>query len=54
MASFDGDDCGWTSHDDPDKADGTIRTLDEASDYPLPHPNCVRGWTPRRRVEGDR
>lgn len=47
---FDGDDCGWTSHDDPDKADGTIRTLDDAEEYPLSHPNCVRSFAPRSRL----
>jgi hypothetical protein len=43
---FDGDDCGWTEHDDPDLADGSVRTLDEAEDNPLSHPNCVRAWAP--------
>lgn len=43
---FDGDDCGWTSHDDPDGADGSIRTLDDAEEHPIAHPNCVRSWAP--------
>lgn len=43
---FDGDECGWTEHDDPDLADGSIRTLDEAEEHPLSHPNCVRAWAP--------
>lgn len=38
----DGPDCGWTSHDDPDKADGSRRTLEELHDQPLSHPQCVR------------
>lgn len=38
----DGTGCGWTSHDDPDKADGTRRTLIQAQLYPLSHPNCRR------------
>jgi hypothetical protein len=43
---FDGDECGWTEHDDPDLADGSVRTLDEAEAFPLSHPNCVRAWAP--------
>ncbi len=43
---FDGDGCGWTRHDDPDLADGSVRTLDEAEKCPLSHPNCVRAWAP--------
>ena len=39
---IDGPDCGWTSHDDPDKANGSIRTLDEAQERPLSHPRCRR------------
>jgi len=43
---FDGDDCGWTSHDDPDRASGSVRTLAEAQAYPTAHPNCQRSWSP--------
>ena len=43
---FDGDDCGWTEHDDPDLATGSVRTLAEAGAHPLSHPNCVRAWAP--------
>lgn len=46
----DGAGCGWTSHDDPDKANGTIRSLEEAGAYPLAHPNCVRSSFPRADV----
>jgi len=42
---FDGDGCGWTGHDDPDLADGSVRTLDEAEEWPLAHPNCFSGDT---------
>lgn len=38
----DGFGCGWTSHDDPDKANGKIVTVDEARGYPTAHPRCVR------------
>jgi hypothetical protein len=27
-------------------ADGSVRTLDEAEECPLSHPNCVRAWAP--------
>lgn len=43
---FDGDGCGWRSHDDPDIADGSQRTLDEAYNQPLAHPQCVRAFAP--------
>lgn len=47
---YDGSDCGWTSHDDPDKANGTIRTIDDARAHPLAHPNCVRASAPEVEV----
>jgi hypothetical protein len=43
---FDGDDCGWTAHDDPEKADGKQVTFDEADAYPLAHPRCLRNFAP--------
>ncbi len=43
---FDGAGCGWTYHDDPDKANGTIRTLRQAESQPLSHPNCRRVFMP--------
>jgi hypothetical protein len=46
----DGAGCGWTRHDDPDKANGSIRSLDDAESYPLAHPNCGRTSYPRRDV----
>lgn len=39
---YDGPGCGWTSHDDPDVADGSRRTLAELAAHRLSHPNCVR------------
>ena len=41
---FDGPECGWTEHDDPDLADGSTRTLDEADEYPIAHQNCQRAF----------
>lgn len=43
---MDGPECGWTEHDDPDLADGSIRTLEEADAYPISHPNCQRAFGP--------
>lgn len=45
MEVFDGE-CGWTSHDDPDLADGSIRSLADCEEYPLSHPNCSRSFAP--------
>lgn len=43
---YDGTDCGWTEHNDPDLADGSTRTLDEAQAYPISHPHCQRAFGP--------
>ena len=43
---FDGIGCGWSSHDDPDSANDTIRELGEYEGQPLSHPNCVRTAAP--------
>ncbi|MFM9493696.1 hypothetical protein ACKI1Q_08660 [Streptomyces galilaeus] len=44
---FDGADCGWTAHQDPDKANRTVRTVEEAVEWPISHPRCRRGFGPR-------
>jgi hypothetical protein len=49
----DGFGCGWTRHDDPDKANGSIRPLADADAYPLAHPNCGRVSFPRVDVATD-
>ena len=49
---FDGSECGWTSHDDGDEADGSIRTIAEAQAQPLSHPNCVRSSAPHVTPDG--
>lgn len=41
---FDGADCGWTSHDDPDLANGSERTLEDARDHVISHPRCQRAF----------
>jgi hypothetical protein len=42
----DGDDCGWTSHDDPEKANGKHVTFEMARNFPIAHPNCRRSFGP--------
>jgi hypothetical protein len=44
---FDGFDCGWLAHTDLDKANGTIRTVEEAAQAPISHPRCSRAFGPR-------
>lgn len=43
---YDGADCGWRTHDDGDKANGTTRTLEDAHDHPIAHPHCQRAFGP--------
>lgn len=43
---LDGPNCGWLNHNDPDLANGSRRSLDDAADHPLAHPNCVRVSVP--------
>lgn len=44
---FDGPDCGLTSHQDPQKANGLVLSVEVAGRYPLSHPRCARSWGPR-------
>lgn len=44
---FDGAGCGWTSHDSTDTANGSIRSTEEVSQFPISHPNCRRSFGPR-------
>ncbi|CQR59293.1 hypothetical protein [Streptomyces leeuwenhoekii] len=48
----DGPDCGWTSHDDPDRANRTLRTVQDALAYPSAHPHCIREFLPRLDLIG--
>ncbi|MEU3559704.1 hypothetical protein [Kitasatospora sp. NPDC006786] len=41
---FDGYDCGWTSHPDPDKAARTVRMVEDAAEWPISHPRCTRSF----------
>ncbi|MFF3468769.1 hypothetical protein ACWCQN_48205 [Streptomyces sp. NPDC001984] len=50
MEVFDGADCGWTSHKDPDKATGTLRSVEDAAAWPISHPRCRRAFGPRPEV----
>lgn len=47
---FDGGTCGWSSHEDTDKANGTIRTIEQCSTYLISHPNCRRSFGARPDV----
>ncbi|MGW1157757.1 hypothetical protein ACWD48_05925 [Streptomyces sp. NPDC002519] len=47
MEVFDGADCGWTSHRDTDKPNGTLRTVEEAAAWPISHPRCRRAFGAR-------
>lgn len=38
----DGSACGWEYHFDPDRANGSVRTVAEYRAVPLSHPYCVR------------
>lgn len=42
----DGSDCGLTSHQDPQRANGMVVDLETALAYPLAHPYCVRSFGP--------
>jgi hypothetical protein len=44
--------CGWTSHDDPDRANRTVRTVQDALAHPAAHPNCQREMLPRLDLAG--
>lgn len=47
---FDGPECGWTYHYDPELALGKIVTVDEARVFPIAHPNCRRTFGGRPDV----
>jgi len=48
----DGRGCGWESHDSPDKADRTLRTVQDALAHPTSHAHCVRELLPRMDLIG--
>ncbi|MEW2393064.1 hypothetical protein AB0933_32355 [Streptomyces venezuelae] len=48
----DGADCGWREHNDPDKANRTLRTVQDALAHPTAHPNCQRELLPRMDLIG--
>lgn len=48
----DGADCGWLEHQDPDRADRTLRTVQDALAHPTAHPHCVREFLPRMDLIG--
>ncbi|MFJ4676923.1 hypothetical protein [Kitasatospora sp. NPDC088783] len=48
---FDGSDCGWTSHPDPDKTTRTLRHVEDAAQWPIAHPRCTRAFGLRPDAE---
>lgn len=48
----DGKGCGWETHESEDKADRTIRTVQDALAHPTSHPHCVREFLPRMDIAG--
>jgi hypothetical protein len=48
---FDGPSCGWTTHQDPDLANGTVRTVDACDAFPISHPRCQRSFGARPDVQ---
>lgn len=53
MEVFDGFGCGWEGHDDSDKANGTVRPVEECAQAPTSHPRCTRAFGPRPDVTDD-
>lgn len=53
MEVFDGN-CGWTSHNDVDLANGTIRSVEECARQTLSHPRCIRSFGPRPDIANAR
>ncbi|WP_282795776.1 hypothetical protein [Streptomyces sp. CC224B] len=49
----DGPDCGWSSHTDPDRAHGTLRSAALAARHLIAHPGCRRRFTPRPDLTHD-
>jgi hypothetical protein len=41
----DGTGCGWSAHDDGDRANGSVRTIAEAMRQPLSHARCRRSFS---------
>jgi hypothetical protein len=50
---FDGPLCGWTSHEDTDKAARSIRPVQEAAVFAIAHPNCTRGFGARPDITSE-
>lgn len=48
----DGPECGFRSHPDTDHADGTIRSAEDATEFPTAHHGCIREWVPRPDLNG--
>ena len=51
---MDGVGCGWSNHEDPQKANGMIVEIEAARAHPLSHPSCRRSSTPRPDIASAR
>jgi hypothetical protein len=47
---FDGPSCGWTFHDDGDRANGSVRPVGAAMRQTISHPRCQRAFAGRPDV----
>jgi hypothetical protein len=48
----DGEECGWRDHQDPDRANRTLRTVQDALAHPTSHAHCIREFLPRLDLVG--
>ncbi|WP_051947313.1 hypothetical protein [Streptomyces scabiei] len=48
----DGDECGWRDHQDSDRANRTLRTIQDALAHPTSHAHCIREFLPRLDLVG--
>jgi hypothetical protein len=48
----DGATCGWETHDSTDRANRTLRTVQDALAHPSAHPHCQREFLPRLDLIG--
>lgn len=46
VETLDAPTCGWRGHNDPERAQGKIVSLDVARANPVSHPNCIRAYAP--------
>lgn len=47
---FDSESCGLSDHDDDEKPNGQVYELSVMEEFPIGHPQCIRGWGARPDV----